>query len=452
MMIEELLKQPEGKTLEFKENTDSSKNILATLIAFANTAGGKLVLGIEDTHHHIIGIDSPHLAEQRLASLISESIVPTLVPSIEIIGWKDIHIMVVEVYPSALRPHYMKCKGLETSTYVRVGSTNRLADAELIGSMRRSLNAKSFDEELCPEASSEEIDFRVVSELFLPYRALKIGDLETLGLLVKAGKHLTPSVGGILLFSPMKDRCFPDAWIQAGRFAGLDKTQLIDSQEIKMPLALAIEPAIQFIHKHIFTRYEIGAIRREEIWSIPQTAIREALINAVTHADYALSGAPIRISIFADRIEIENPGLLPFGMTIEDIMSGISKIRNRVIARVFHELRLIEKWGSGIQRIMALCKEAGLRLAQFREIGARFRVTLYNTRISAVMLDSKEEQIMTLLRKQNTLATREIALAMNLSTRSIRSILLRMLEKGMVIEIGRSPTDPSKKYALKASC
>ena len=87
-------------------------------------------------------------------------------------------------------------------------------------------------------------------------------------------------------------------------------------------------------------------------------------MNAIVHADYAQQGAPIRIALFDDRIEIENPGLLPFGLTIEDIMQGVSKLRNRVIGRVFHELHLIEQWGSGIQRMTAACQEAGLEGSQ----------------------------------------------------------------------------------------
>ena len=88
--------------------------------------------------------------------------------------------------------------------------------------------------------------------------------------------------------------------------------------------------------------------------------IREAIINAVAHADYSQRGAPIRLAIFDNRIEVENPGLLPFGLTLDDLPQGISKLRNRTIGRVFHELGLVEQWGSGVQRMIATCREAGL--------------------------------------------------------------------------------------------
>src|SRR5262249_47488159 len=144
---------------------------------------------------------------------------------------------------------------------------------------------------------------------------------------------------------------FPDSWIQAGRFAGTTRAGLLDSLEIRSSLPRAAEEAVLFARKHLTHESVIKGIRREERWSVPLAAIREAVMNAVVHADYAQLGAPIRIAIFDDRIEIENPGLLPFGLTVEDIRQGVSKLRNRVIGRVFHELHLIEQWGSGIQRM-----------------------------------------------------------------------------------------------------
>ena len=115
---------------------------------------------------------------------------------------------------------------------------------------------------------------------------------------------------------------------------------------------------------------------------MPPVAVREALINAVVHADYAQKGAPICLAIFDDRVEIEDPGLLPFGLTLENLPRGISKLRNRVIGRVFNALGLVEQWGSAIQRMAAACRDAGLSPPLLEEIGTRFRV-----RVSPATLD-----------------------------------------------------------------
>src|SRR3546814_14444784 len=109
-------------------------------------------------------------------------------------------------------------------------------------------------------------------------------------------------------------------------------------------------------------------MRREDVWSIPLTILREAIVNALVHSDYSQRGTPIRIAFFDDRIDIESPGMLLPGMTVEDMKSGVSRIRNPVIARVFRELHLIEQWGSGVRRIFAEAAEQGLR-SEERRVG-----------------------------------------------------------------------------------
>lgn len=446
MIIENILKSHEGKTLEFKENLNSKEKFLATVIAFANTAGGKVVLGINDKTHHIIGIEDPHLFEERISSLISDSIEPLIVPNIEIIPWRDTHVVSVEVYPSSSRPHYLKGKGIGVSTYVRVGSTNRVADRELIETLKRSVRSKTFDEELCYKASREDINTTFVSKLFESHHTLKDSDLYTLDILSKENSRSIPTNGGMIMFAKDRERYFPDAWIQAGRFQGVDKAYIIDNYEIRDPFPLSIDQAVNFVRKHINVGYTIQGIKHEEAWSVPKIAIREAIINAILHTDYSFSGAPIRISIFDDRIEIENPGLLPVGITIDDIKAGVSKIRNRVIARIFRELHLIEKWGSGIQRILRSCKDAGLPVPSFKEIANRFRVTFYIQKIAEIKLEKVEMEILALLKKHDSLSTHSLANSLSLSQKTIRSHLIKLLEKGKVIELAKSVNDPQKKY------
>ena len=100
-------------------------------------------------------------------------------------------------------------------------------------------------------------------------------------------------------------------------------------------------------------------------------------MNSVVHCDYSLMGMRVMIAIFVDRLEIQSPGILPFGMTMEDFKSGISMIRNRVIARSFKEIGLMEEWGSGYKRIVDFCKKNGYPVPEWQEIGPTLRVTLY---------------------------------------------------------------------------
>lgn len=392
------------------------------------------------------GVRDPLDLEERLANLISDLVAPRLVPELEILPWRRTQVLAVQVYPSPSRPHYLKREGLEGGVYVRVGSTNRRADRQLVEELGRFARGEAFDERPMPELDSEALDFRAASESFGPVRKLSRADLETLRLVTVHQGRKVPTVGGMLLFGRDRERHFPDAWIQAGRFQGTDKGRILDRAEIRSFPGRAIEEGIAFVQKHALHGAEIGAVRRRERWSLPPLAVREAVINAVAHADYAQRGAPIRVSIFDDRLEVENPGLLPFGLTVEDLHRGISKLRNRVIGRVFHALGLIEQWGSGVQRMTAACRDAGLPAPVFEEIGTRFRVTISTQRVGRPTLDETDQAILDALAGGAGRLTSEIAQAIHLTPRATRTRLARLVGRGLVREIGTGPQDPKRRY------
>jgi ATP-dependent DNA helicase RecG len=446
MDLVEILRRPEGKTLEFKRDFSSPDVALKTIVAFANTAGGTLLVGVEDRSRHVRGVPDPLDLEERLASLVSDRITPRIVPEIEILPWRRTQVLALQVHPSPSRPHHLTREGPAGGVYVRVGSTNRRADVELIEELRRFARGEGFDEQPMPGLDSEALDFRVASESFAPFRTLARRDLETLRLLTDHQGRKVPTVGGMILFGEDRERHFPDAWIQAGRFQGTDKSRIVDRAEIRSLPVPAVEEAIAFVHKHALHGAEIGAVRRKEHWNFPPAAVREAIINAVAHADYSQRGAPLRLSIFDDRLEVENPGLLPFGLTLEDLPRGVSKLRNRVIGRTFHALGLIEQWGSGIQRMTAACREAGLAAPVFEELATRFRVTIATARVSRPVIDDTDQSILAALSGGKGHSTSEIAEAIGLTPRATRTRLARMVGRGLVREIGTGPQDPQRRY------
>lgn len=442
----DLLRRPEGKTLEFKRDLSSPAGVLKTVVAFANTSGGTLVIGVEDASRSVRGVADPLAVEERLANLVSDGIAPRLLPDVEVVAWRSSHVLAVEVHPSSGRPHYVTREGLDRGVYVRVGSTNRRADTQLVEELGRYARGETYDEQPMPGLDSEAVDFRAASESFAPARKLRRSDLETLRLVVAHQGRLVPTVGGMLLFGADRERHFPDAWIQAGRFGGTDRARLVDRVEIRAPLSRAVEEAIAFVDRHTLHGAEIGPVRRRERPSVPPVAVREALVNAVAHADYAQQGAPIRVAMFDDRLEVESPGLLPFGLAIEDLPRGVSKLRNRVIGRVFHELGLIEQWGSGIQRMTSACRDAGLPVPVFEEIGVRFRVTLSIVTTGPAVLDDTDQTIVDALASSEGMSTSEVADVIGLSTRATRTRLLKLIDRGLVREVGTSPQDPKRRY------
>ena len=129
MDLAALIKRNEGKTLEFKRDFSSPEGALKCLIAFANTAGGTLIVGIEDGTKHVRGLADVLGAEEKIANLIADTILPRLVPEIEIVPWRKLNLIAIQVHPSNNRPHYLERLGPESGVFIRVGSTNRKADS-----------------------------------------------------------------------------------------------------------------------------------------------------------------------------------------------------------------------------------------------------------------------------------------------------------------------------------
>lgn len=255
-----------------------------------------------------------------------------------------------------------------------------------------------------------------------------------------------PTAGGILLFGRERLARFPDAHIQAGRFAGTDRTNLVDRADLTDYPVRAIEHAMGFVERNTRLGMAIGSLRRQDLPALPPAALREALVNAVAHADYTQRGAPIRVAVFDDRVEVENPGILLPGLTLDDLRDGVSRVRNRVIARTFKELGLVEQWGTGVRRMVSACASAGLPAPEFAELGFRFRVTLRTERIAKPVLDEVEDRILAFVRSGAGRSTAEIARHAGLSTRATQHRLAALSERGLIVVVGSNARDPRRRW------
>lgn len=199
MIIDKLIAQSEGKTLEFKRDLSSPKSLLKSLVAFANTAGGRLIIGVND-QQEVTCVASPLDEEERLCNLIADSISPRLVPNVELVTIEGKTLLIVEVFVSGTRPHWINAEGVENGVYVRLGSTNRQADRELIAELHRSAEGMPFDEMPMPELSIDHINLTEARELFNGVSPLNEQSLLTLKLLTNHQGRLVPTKGAILLF------------------------------------------------------------------------------------------------------------------------------------------------------------------------------------------------------------------------------------------------------------
>ena len=363
----------EGKTLEFKRDLSSPTKPLRTIVAFANSAGGRLVIGVDDDGI-VVGVPDPLTEEERITSLIADRISPQLVPAIDLMTVGEATVLVVDVPLSTRRPHFMADQGPDHGVYVRLGSTTRQADPALVAELERNARGVAFEDLPEPRASLDDLDLRTLSEL--RGRNTEVDDLVALGFAIKQGSKIVPTYAGILAACADPTRFLPSAWVQCGRLRGASGTDIFDQTEIHGPMPRAVDRVMEFLLKHAYKSAVFGDVRRRDVYSIPVEAIREVVVNALVHASYAERGTPIRVGFYDDRIQVDSPGLLLPGMTI-DSMRRASRLRNPSLARVFREAGIMEQWGTGVQRVYDQIAAVGLPEPHVEEIMDRLRFTVY---------------------------------------------------------------------------
>lgn len=377
MDILKLSQLGEGKSIEYKQNTLSLVSILKSAVAFANTAGGIILIGVTDDGE-IIGIENPGKVQEQLANSIANRIKPQLIPDFTVINMDSKQVIALQIEHTQ-GPYYLSDKGLEKSVYIRMGNTNHLASKEVIDELKRMSRYASFDQTPCDQTNESDLNKDLIQTIYAKRDHINTEKLISLGLLIKKGKHVVATNGGIILFGSADSRkqYFPYAEVRCARFQGISRAEFIDRLNIEGGILSAIDEVPKFIRRNTRMAGKFGAMRRQDIPEYPADGVREALTNALVHANYEISGSRIFVAIYDDRLEIQNPGIMPPGMTIEQFKAGVSRIRNPVIARVFGELELVEEWGSGYKRIKNVCEKGGYPIPKWEEFGSALRVTFY---------------------------------------------------------------------------
>lgn len=374
MKLLEQIQQSESKTLELKSRLPQHDPIAKTMVAFANTSGGKMVLGVDD-QRQIIGVpeDGLFVLQEQIVSIIHDRCAPAMLPEIYTANLQGNLVLVVEVFRGNLLPYYIKAEGKNHGTYLRIGASNRKADIDHVLDLERQRRNPRYDEEICRDQLLASLD---LSPLETRFAALvKPLDQEKL----RNHKLIQHEQGAdwptqdllILLGQPQH------VATQCARFKGTDMSVFLDRKEYTGDLFSQLEQTEIFLKNHLHLRGEIKGLQRTDTLEIPEAALREALINAVIHRDYTNPGRDIKVGIYDDLVNIVSPGGLPNTLTNETLSDGRSEIRNRVLARVFKELGYIEQWGSGLQRIKRTCLAQGLAEPCIREKGDFVDVEIY---------------------------------------------------------------------------
>lgn len=388
-MIKELINGGESKTVEFKEDFPQKNQISKTVCAFANRAGGYIVVGVND-RGDVKGLSNDLLDEylDRISNIVHDSVYPMLIPELYTYKIDNKNVIVVQVYPGNMPPYYIKSDGKLKGTYIRVGKTNKQADSEMIQELERRRVNKTFDEDISREADEGSISnlIRILENALV--KEVTKEKLENLNLLIAVGDVKYLSNAALIVLGEM-DNCR----IKCARFTGDSVLDFIDRKEYSGNLFNQLNSAIGFIKSHINIAGVISGsgLRRKDVLEIPEEVFREAVLNAIVHRDYSISGSDIKIAVYNSRIDVISPGGLPKSITVEEIYAGRSEIRNKIIARIFREAGIIEQWGSGIPRIREACEQKGLKTPEISENGMFVKLTIYR-RIKETEMNGKNAQ------------------------------------------------------------
>lgn len=331
--------------------------------------------------------------------------------------------------------------GRDAGVFIRIGASNRIADIAMIQELERQRANISFDEEI--EYHTAPIDSAFLFDAFKQLDlALSEDKMCNLGLLKRDGGTLMQTRGMHILAG-----AYLHVIIQCARFKGTDMAVFLDKKEFTGNLFEQLYLTELFIQNHLRVTSTFSGLQRRDYMEIPLSAIREALVNAVVHRDYSKEGRTIKVAIYDDILEIISPGCLPNTLTLEQLkQGGRSEIRNKVVASVFKRLNYIEQWGSGIERMNALCREAKIALPEVSESGDFVSVTfprpvpftesVDKTVDNADVTVDNAEKILAFIREHGSISNRQARQITDLSATGVRYLLQKLSREGRIVPAG----------------
>jgi ATP-dependent DNA helicase RecG len=424
------MKYVESQTIELKEIlTDGIKK---EIVAFANADGGEIFVGISKSGK-VTGIKDCECDMASISNMIRDGIKPDLAAytSVErcIVGGKN--VIRVTVMRGEKRPYHLSDRGLKPSgVYIRHGVTSAPASDDAIRQMIRDSDGTTFDK---ARSLNQDLTFDYAAKFFADCKiSFSASNKRTLKLTDQDGYFTNAA----LLLS---DQC--EHSIKCAVYDGIGKTNFKARQEFTGSIIKQLHEGYQYISLNNNLNSTFDGLSRIDNPDYPEYALREALINCIVHRDYDYSGGTI-VNIFEDRMEFVSIGGLVKGMTLADIMNGVSQPRNSIIADVFYRLKLIESYGTGIKRIIE-SYDGSIAQPDFSPAPSSFMVTLpnlnYRNRIhSHNEFMSNKEKVMRLLSEKNEISRRDVEIILGSSQLPAVMLLKELLQEGKIVKIGKA--------------
>lgn len=428
----------ETERTEFKsEYTD---NILKAVIAFANTDGGTIHIGVDDTGK-AIGIDDIDDCYTKTTNAIRDSISPDITMFLKYTVHEDDRTIEIIVSEGTNKPYFLKSKGMRPEgVYVRQGASSAPASVDKIRQMIKLSEKDSFES---GRALNQELHFtEAANEFDVKKVEFNEGKYQTLGI-KNSDDDLYTNLGVLL-----SDEC--EHTIKVAVFSGNDKKIFKDRKEFTGSLFKQLRNCFEFLELCNHTAATFNGLDRLDREDYPTSALREALLNALVHRDYSFSGSII-INVFDDKIEFVSLGGLVGGLSKEDILRGVSQTRNEKLASVFYRLKHIEAYGTGIQRIFDLYEENAIQ-PDIIITDNTFTMVLPNRNVNAEKnalsagLTPQENLIEEYIKDNGTITDDEIQSLLDVKKSRAYLIIKSMKDKGVLVTKGRGA---DRKHYLK---
>jgi len=443
--LDSIRQSGEGYKTEFKRNLNT--DLAKELVAFANSSGGRIFIGIEDDGS-VSGVSINNDLKSRVEAMARDCD-----PAIRIDLEPFDNILIVHVPEGKEKPY--RCTN---GFYIRSGASSvKLSTQEIIDFIKTEGRVRFEDLHVLSIDHTKDLDEAAIKRFTrLSGISEVIGTEElliNLGVLYNDEPKPILNNAGVLFFAKQPARILPHAVISCVLFKGNEKVHIIDRKIFEFDILTNIDQAVAFLERHLNLSYEINDIRRKEILEIPRDVLREGIINAVAHRDYFERGANVVVEIFDSRVEISNPGGLPKGLKPENF-GKYSLARNPLIAGLLHRCNYIEKAGTGILRMRDGMRNADLPEPTF-EFSEFFTVTFQRVKRPEVITDQKipvtgdrMERLYALarqLRDKGTLDIPSIVEEFGTTSRTVRRDLDLLEEYGWITSSGSTQ---NKRYFL----
>ena len=425
--INMLVQEGEGLTVEFKERF--TPRIDEDMVAFANTKGGAIFLGVKDDRT-VSGEKLTNDLKARINS-IARNCSPPIQVKLKQLG----NIVSVEVPQGEEKPY--SCK----SGYFRRldGTTQKMTNHEL-RIMFQNGETFPFEERINKAITWGDISKQKIKD-FLKEADISLKRISPENFLssLNVSREGCITNAGVLFFAENVRRFVLQVQMTLIAFKGSKKVDIYDRQDIQDDLLTQFNAAVFFFKKHLNRRSVIKGVNREDVYEIPLEVIREAIVNAIVHRDYGIRGTSLMVEIYDNRVEITNPGGLPRGLHEKDF-GRISVRRNEIIADLFYRMDKVERAGTGIQRMRDSMKAAGLPLPEIK-YDTFFTITLRRPPKEEILGSVKSSvkssvKILETIRANKNVSAKEISETLGISLRAVEKQLSKLKESGRLRRIG----------------